>query len=66
MSRCANCEHYNECEHADEVCFCDECRHDYSCPVKTVCCEAGHYIECNNGFEERIEIFIDEEGVEEW
>ena len=64
MSRCTYCEHYDKCEYADEIRFCDECRHNYSCPIRNVCCEAGHDIECNNGFEERIEYFGEEEEEE--
>lgn len=51
MNHCLTCEYYDECEHAEYVNFCEDCKEYAKCPIRTVCCEAGHDIECNNGFE---------------
>lgn len=51
MNHCLTCEYYDECEHAEYVNFCEDCKDYAICPIRTVCCEAGHDIECNNGFE---------------
>lgn len=47
---CLNCEYRETCELADNINFCEECKDCDTCTIKS-CCEAGHDIECNNGFE---------------
>lgn len=53
MSYCDCCEYANECELADGICFCNDCKDCDECTIKYVTCEAGFYIECNNGFEDK-------------
>lgn len=53
MSYCDNCEYYDECELADGINFCDDCKDGDTCDLRYVFCEAGHDIECNNGFEDK-------------
>ena len=65
MSHCNCCEYYDECEYADGINFCEDCKDYAECPMRIVCCKAGHDIECNNGFEDKSEYCCDdEEGVE--
>ena len=67
MSYCDSCEYYDECEFADEINFCDDCKDGDGCDLRCVCCEAGHDIECNNGFEDKYDYCSedDEEDGEE-
>ena len=53
MNHCLTCEYYDECEYAEYVNFCEDCQYYADCCIRTVCCEAGLDIECNNGFEEK-------------
>jgi hypothetical protein len=53
VSYCDCCEYANECELADGINFCNDCKDCDECTIRTVCCEAGHDIECNNGFEDK-------------
>lgn len=53
MSYCDCCEYANECELADRINFCNDCKDCDECTIKYVTCEAGFYIECNNGFEDK-------------
>lgn len=55
-NHCKECEYRETCDDADMVNFCDECRDFKHCPIKSVfaLCKAGYYIECNNGFEEKL------------
>lgn len=48
---CSTCEYYDECEDANQVNFCDDCRDCILCSIRWEQCKAGHDIECNNGFE---------------
>lgn len=34
--------------------FCDDCRDSVFCTIRSVSCQAGYDIECNNGFEEEL------------
>lgn len=52
MNRCNGCEFYENCDFADNYNFCDDCKDAMFCSIRTVQCEAGYDIECNNGFEE--------------
>lgn len=65
MSYCDGCEYYDECEYAGMVNFCDDCKDGEGCGLRTVCCEAGHDIECNNGFEIKADYEDIEDGVGE-
>lgn len=50
---CLGCKYANQCEDENQINFCDDCKDCDECTIKTVTCEAGHYIECNNGFESK-------------
>ena len=50
---CDVCEHYDSCELAGDIMFCDDCLYCDTCDIKYVTCEAGNYIECNNGWEDK-------------
>lgn len=52
MDRCNGCKFYDDCVYADNYNFCEDCRAGFGCSLRTVQCEAGYDIECNNGFEE--------------
>lgn len=53
MNYCDGCKFSECCDLSNEINFCEDCA-DYSkCPIKTVWCDAGHAIECNNGFEQQ-------------
>lgn len=67
MSRCYTCEYHDECEYADGINFCDDCIYGNNCDLRYVSCEAGHDIECNNGFEDKSDYCSedDEDGVGE-
>lgn len=60
MSRCDFCKYYDECEFADYYNFCDDCKYGDDCTIRTVSCERGYDIECNNGFEDK-DILEDDE-----
>lgn len=47
---CLDCEYRESCELVDNINFCDDCADCIGCDIKTSC-DAGHDIECNNGFE---------------
>lgn len=51
MNHCDCCEYADKCELADGINFCEDCRDFGECTIACVFCEAGHAIECNNGFE---------------
>ena len=53
MNDCDMCEFYGNCELAGQTMFCDDCKDYHNCSIKFVTCEAGHYIECNNGWEDK-------------
>ena len=57
---CIGCDLFDICEFANNVKFCDNCNQGDICDVRTVCCDAGHDIECNNGYEED-EMEVDED-----
>lgn len=51
---CDNCEKSNNCGLAFIINFCIECKHYHHCDLLGGIggeCDAGHEIECNNGFE---------------
>ena len=50
-NHCLNCDYAGSCEDAFMLNFCDECKYIEGCSCCTNTCKAGHYIECNNGFE---------------
>lgn len=52
MNKCDTCDYFDKCDDAGQVNFCEDCRDFPDCRICTVTCEAGHFIECNNGFEE--------------
>ena len=51
MNYCYGCKFSECCELFNNIDFCEDCVHFEECPIKTVWCDAGHAIECNNGFE---------------
>lgn len=53
MNHCDYCNYADECELAYGVCFCEDCKDYPDCSIRCVTCEAGHDIECNNGFEDK-------------
>lgn len=61
MSYCDTCEYYDECVFADGTNFCEDCKYYAECRIRTASCEAGHDIECNNGFEDKNEYCCDDE-----
>ena len=65
VTRCVLCEYYEECEYAEQINFCDDCKYGNHCDLRTVQCLAGHDIECNNTFEPKSEIDWEEEEDEE-
>ena len=50
MCKCASCEFGSTCELASVIHFCEDCIHFDTCDILATC-DAGEYIECNNGFE---------------
>ena len=65
-NRCTLCEYYDECEDAEMINFCDDCKDALNCPIRFCCqCKAGHDIECNNGFEPKYESDWEDEENEE-
>lgn len=66
MNRCENCEHSDKCPLAKITNFCEDCVDYEICNIKSSeCCEKGHDIECNNGFEdkENYKYYDDEESI---
>ncbi|MEE0983767.1 MAG: hypothetical protein U0L38_06915, partial [Bacteroidales bacterium] len=57
---CDNCGFRDECELADNVNFCEDCKERWTCTIRYGFCMAGHDIECNNGFEPRNDYCDDE------
>lgn len=53
MNYCDTCEYADKCELADGINFCDDCKDCFTCTIKFPTCEAGHFIECNNGWEDK-------------
>lgn len=62
---CDTCDLYEDCEYAGNICFCDFCADRKGCTVKCVTCDAGHHIECNNGFEVEGDVYPEDEVEEE-
>lgn len=58
MNHCYCCDFADTCEIADLVNFCEDCIDYDDCSICDTECNAGHFIECNNGFEPKEE-FID-------
>lgn len=58
---CVGCEYADGCEDKD-VGFCDGCREKRDCTILEYC-EAGHPIQCNNGYEE--ETYDDDEDTDD-
>lgn len=54
-NRCLNCEFSENCELFDAINFCEDCKDYHNCDICYETCEAGHQIECNNGFEVKSE-----------
>ncbi|MHC1722470.1 MAG: hypothetical protein AB9836_04595 [Aminipila sp.] len=52
-NNCTDCEYISTCELANQISFCDDCEHGCDCAIRSVCCDKGYDIECNNGFEEK-------------
>jgi len=50
---CLDCECYDNCDLANQISFCDDCKYGFNCDIRSVSCDKGHDIECNNGFEEK-------------
>lgn len=59
---CYECEYRDNCELAEQINFCEDCKYNLTCDIKS-CCEAGHDIECNNGFEPKS--YLDDESEDE-
>ena len=57
---CKNCEFRNPCDLRDCVNFCVDCKDYYHCNILKDC-EAGHSVECNNGFEDGTFNYDDED-----
>ena len=53
MSYCDTCGYADDCELAYGICFCEDCKDYHDCTIRYYTCEAGHEIECNNGFEDK-------------
>lgn len=61
---CKNCEFRNTCDLCDCVNFCVDCKDYYHCNILKDC-EAGHSVECNNGFEDGTFNYDDEDEEDE-
>jgi hypothetical protein len=59
LTHCDGC-NTEDCESRNITSFCEDCKYYVSCDIKYVACDAGHEIECNNGFEPS-NIFDDDE-----
>ena len=64
-NRCALCEYYENCEYAEQVNFCEDCKDYNTCGIHMEYCLAMHEIECNNGFEPKSEADWEDEDDEE-
>lgn len=65
INYCSTCEFADTCEIADITNFCDDCKDCDGCTLKYVTCQAGHDIECNNGFEPNDDYCSEDEDEEE-
>lgn len=63
MNHCDYCEYADECELADCINFCEDCRDYHTCTICYSYCKAGHEIECNNGFEDEDDYWSAEDEV---
>lgn len=61
LSYCNTCEYRDTCELVDNINFCEDCKDYGKCCIDDVFCEAGHAIECNNGFEPKDDYCEDDE-----
>ena len=61
MNYCDTCDYADKCELADGINFCDDCKDCHNCTIKFDTCEAGHYIECNNGWEDKEDYCCEDE-----
>ena len=59
---CVGCKFENTCELSNPA-FCYGCVDEDNCKLQTYC-EAGHPIQCNNGFELKRD-YVDDEGLDE-
>lgn len=57
---CLNCEHREDCELADNINFCEDCKDYPHCDICYGYCEGGYAVECNNGFEPKNDYGDDE------
>lgn len=64
MNHCDTCEFADKCELANGINFCEDCKDCKDCPIKSCVCDAGHYIECNNGFEIEGDCYADDDELE--
>ena len=54
--KCLDCEYRKKCKFKDFYNFCDDCADYENCTIRFgSTCKAGYEIECNNGFEPRLE-----------
>ena len=53
-NHCEFCPLSKKCSLANQILFCEDCRYFDDCDILAAC-EAGEYIECNNGFEPKDE-----------
>lgn len=65
MNYCDICEYYDNCELAGGINFCENCKDCNDCTIKFDTCKAGHYIECNNGWEDNEIYYYDDEESED-
>lgn len=61
VCRCWGCEYIDNCELAEQINFCEDCKDYPNCGICNGYCQAGHEIECNNGFEPKSEIDWEED-----
>ena len=61
LCRCWGCEYIDNCELAEQINFCEDCKDYPNCGICDSYCQAGHEIECNNGFEPKSEIDWEED-----
>ena len=55
MNYCEVCEFEETCPLANAIRFCKDCADFDGCNILETC-KGGHYIECDNGFEEKEEV----------
>lgn len=58
---CETCDLADKCELAYGIMFCDNCKDSCDCSIKFATCEAGHFIECNNGWEDKEDYCCEDE-----